>query len=90
MHQAWLQRRASLFLIIGAGNAGNGRRQGDRQAKAIDENLVSVVVAPEGYFLPLFVKVTGATVCGTKRAGGNMVYVYEPEASLQKTGKEKT
>ncbi|MFP4173591.1 MAG: diguanylate cyclase [Candidatus Hydrogenedentota bacterium] len=50
---------------------------------------IGLMAYQEGYSLPLFIQFTDAMMYGAKRAGGNVVYVYEPESGLQKTGQDK-
>ncbi len=61
------------------------------EAKQFDGLTLSIglMAYQEGYSLPLFIQFTDAMMYGAKRAGGNVVYVYEPESGLQKTGQEK-
>lgn len=61
------------------------------EAKQFDGLTLSIglMAYQEGYSLPLFIQFTDAMMYGAKRAGGNVVYVYEPKSGLQKTGQEK-
>ena len=61
------------------------------EAQAFDGLTLSIglMAYQEGYSLPLFIQFTDAMMYGAKRAGGNVVYVFEPESGLQKTGQEK-
>ncbi len=50
---------------------------------------IGLMAYQEGYSLPLFIQFTDAMMYGAKRAGGNVVYVFEPKSGLEKTGQEK-